>query len=246
MKLTLFLFALIPFSGFAQPNLSSGNDEEMEGEKQMRIQIEWIEVSHEKMTELLETNGGVNDDAHLSSNENDLRSEVKELIAEGEAKIIETTMIIARSGQRAKVESVLEFTYPTEFFPPQVPNEESKGSDTEPTITPHTPEDFETRNLGTTLEVDPVLGKDNRTIDLNMAPEIVYHTGYENHGGIDEKNQIMLAQFYAVKITTQVTVRNGEYLLIAAASPRDVETGQQDPSRKILIFVKCDILVCGL
>lgn len=246
MKLALCLFVLIPFSGFAQPNLSSGKEEAPEGEKQMRIQIEWIEVSHEKMTELLETNGEVNDGAHLSSNENDLRSEVKELIAGGEAKIIETAMLIARSGLRAKVESVLEFTYPTEFGRPEVPSHETKGTDTEPTITPHTPENFQTRNLGTTLEVDPVLGKDNRTIDLNMAPEIVYHTGYENHGGIDEKNQIMVAQFYAVKITTQVTVRNGEYLLIAAASPRNVETGQQDPTLKLLIFVKCDILVCGL
>ncbi|MCB1079068.1 MAG: type II and III secretion system protein, partial [Verrucomicrobiae bacterium] len=87
--------------------------------------------------------------------------------------------VLARSGQRAKIEVIREFIYPTEYDPPEIPNQigggisvgggAGGGATSGFPVTPATPAAFETRNTGITLEVDPVIGGDNFTIDLNLA-----------------------------------------------------------------------------
>ena len=217
-------------------------------EKQIRIQAEWIEVKHETMTDLLSKDRRVQPEGKLSSNDKHLRDELTDLIKEGQAKIAETIIVIARSGNRAKAEAIQEFIYPTEYDP-QEPLVKGKDKGNSSTATNPTAAAFETRNVGATLEVDPVLGADNHTIDLNLAPELVYNTGFESYGEFENggnKNEVKMPKFYAAKITTQVTVIEGEYLMIGAISPRDLETGEADSSRKLLLFIKCDILYTGL
>ncbi|MFM8885072.1 MAG: type II secretion system protein GspD, partial [Chthoniobacterales bacterium] len=41
---------------------------------------------------------------------------------------------------------------------------------------------FTTRNLGVTLEVEPQIGPDGYTIDLNLTPEVVDFDGFINYG----------------------------------------------------------------
>ena len=47
-------------------------------------------------------------------------------------------------------------------------------------VTPTTPTAFETRNTGVTLEVEPVVGPDGITIDLNLVPQVVEFEGFIN------------------------------------------------------------------
>src|SRR5207253_3890259 len=49
-------------------------------------------------------------------------------------------------------------------------------------VTPTTPQTFETRNTGVTLEVEPVVGPDGTTIDLNLVPQVVEFEGFINYG----------------------------------------------------------------
>ena len=49
-------------------------------------------------------------------------------------------------------------------------------------VTPTTPTAFETRNTGVTLEVEPVVGPDGVTIDLNLVPQVVEFEGFINYG----------------------------------------------------------------
>ena len=49
-------------------------------------------------------------------------------------------------------------------------------------VTPTTPQTFETRNTGVTLEVEPVVGPDGVTIDLNLVPQVVEFEGFINYG----------------------------------------------------------------
>ena len=262
---------LLPFFSNAQDDFdplgTTAREFLLSGEKQIRVQVEWIEVSHERLTKLMSVDRTTQPEGMISSNENRLRREVADLIETDEAKMIDTAIVIARSGNRAKVESVLEFIYPTEYDPPPVPadtksksageeeNEKVKESKKIPekdkASKPGFPlaTAFDVRNLGTTLEVDPVLGADNRTIDLNLAPEIVYQTGFENYGKYTrdgDDTEVKMPKFYMVKVTTQVTAINGEYLLIGVATPKNAGTGEPEFSRKLMIFVKADILVCRL
>ena len=106
--------------------------------------------------------------------------------------LLSAPSVTTKSGQRAVIEVVVEFRYPTEFNPPQVPNINAAlvaggavgagGGTGYIAVTPTTPTAFETRNTGVTLEVEPVIGPDGETIDLNLAPQVVEFDGFVDYG----------------------------------------------------------------
>ena len=108
--------------------------------------------------------------------------------------------VTAKSGQKATIEIIREFIYPTEYEPPELPNStgstisggilggggggvlgggSSSGSFP---VTPATPTAFETRNTGVTLEIEPTIGENDFVIDLRFIPEIVEFEGFINYG----------------------------------------------------------------
>ncbi|MEM7387347.1 MAG: hypothetical protein AAF514_20605, partial [Verrucomicrobiota bacterium] len=91
--------------------------------------------------------------------------------------------VVAKSNQSARVEVVREFPYPTEYDPPELPQTvgSTDGGGGFP-VTPANPTAFTTRNVGLTLQVDPVIGPDNFTVDLNLTPEFVRFEGFVNYG----------------------------------------------------------------
>ncbi len=72
-------------------------------------------------------------------------------------------------------------------------------------VTPTTPQDWETRNTGVTLEVEPVVGGDATTIDLNLIPQVVEFEGFINYG----------SPIYAVGVNTACA---GSYYIHARSS----------------------------
>ncbi len=172
------------------------------------------------------------------------------------------SVVMARSGQRAKVESVREVVYPTKYIPAglAVNSGETDGKKVESESGPEkgggvekrallpTPDAFETRNVGTTLEVDPVLGADGSTVDLSLSPEIVYHVGEEEYGVYREGESEVVAKvplFYTMKVTTQVTMIDGEYCFVAVQSPFQEEDDLADRERKVMVFFKTDVIYVG-
>ena len=253
-------------------------------QKQLRIQVEWIEVDHELYTELMTEDDPARPVLYHSNNDGPLRVELTKLTKDGKARILDTMMVMAKSGQRAKAEAIQEYIYPSEYDPPgryrakkkakeaaaaaaqaaakakregkEPPEpdlappaevEDDEEEDDEDTY-PVTPAAFETRNVGSTLEVDPVIGADGVTIDLNLNPEIVYLTGQEIYGeyrtDIGDVDLVM-PLFYTMRVTTSVTVIAGEHTMVGLASPFDEETGLPDRSRKVMVFIKADLLLAG-
>ncbi len=100
--------------------------------------------------------------------------------------LVTAPSVTARSGQRAKVEVVREFIYPTEYDPPDIPNNIGSRGGGQSTgsfpVTPANPTAVETRSVGVTLEVDPVIGADGYTVDLNLVPEVVEFDWFLNYG----------------------------------------------------------------
>jgi general secretion pathway protein D len=101
--------------------------------------------------------------------------------------------VTARSGQKAKIEVIREFIYPTEYEPPEIPD--SVGSTSSSStgvgggggtsfvpVTPATPTAFETRDTGVILEIEPTIGENDFMIDLRFLPEIVEFEGFVNYG----------------------------------------------------------------
>ena len=107
------------------------------------------------------------------------------------ADMITRPSIVTRSGQRASIDITRDFPYPTEYDPPEIPQDGGAfggfgvGGDGAPPsfpVTPAHPTGFEVRNVGTHLEVEPIVGADNYTIELNLAPEFNQFEGFINYG----------------------------------------------------------------
>ena len=106
------------------------------------------------------------------------------------ADMITRPSIVTRSGQRASVDITRDFPYPTEYDPPEIPQDGGAfggfgvGDGAPPSfpVTPAHPTSFEVRNVGTHLEVEPIVGADNYTIELNLAPEFNQFEGFINYG----------------------------------------------------------------
>lgn len=142
--------------------------------------------------------------------------------------VVSTPSVVTKSGQRANISIVRELIYPTEFDPPQIP-QNVDGSGSTP-VTPATPTAFEKRDVGVTLEVEPVVGDNNRTVDLNLVPTSVEFEGFINYGSpissasVDAlgnatltqltENRIIQPVFRTNKVTTSVTVWDGNTVVL--------------------------------
>ena len=161
--------------------------------------------------------------------------------------LLSAPKVTTKSGQRAIIEIVREFRYPTTFTPPQVPSISSSTSTVvngvvPVVVTPTTPQTFETRNTGVTLEVEPVVGPDGVTIDLNLVPQVVEFEGFINYGspinavgvntvaGISVSTPVLLTEnvinqpiFSTRKVTTSVQVADGQTVVLGGLMREDVQ-----------------------
>jgi general secretion pathway protein D len=165
--------------------------------------------------------------------------------------LLSAPRVTTKSGQRAVIEIVREFRYPTQFQPPQIPQtfaaretvsgtaSVSGNSNGAFPVTPTTPTGFETRNTGVTLEVEPVVGPDGVTIDLNLVPQVVEFEGFINYGSpIQTTNTNLLGVtttsvltpniinqpiFSTRKVTTSVSVWDGQTVVLGGLMREDVQ-----------------------
>ncbi|MAS96671.1 MAG: hypothetical protein CMO55_26065 [Verrucomicrobiales bacterium] len=229
-------------------------------EVELGVLLEYFIVDHRTANRL------VREHAPKAADAAQLRDELEALLDSNEAELLETVWLLARSGQRAKTESITEVIYPTEYDPPEIPNTFGGGAPvqakdskdqaradlqavstlstvgSEIPITAATPTAFETRNTGVTLEVDPVLSSDNKFVDLNLAPEIVAHIDdiYFTREGREDSargvDHIQMPLFYTMKTTTQMTAVPGNYNLIG------IHTPNEDKTKRILALLRCDLI----
>src|SRR5207248_4564861 len=106
-------------------------------------------------------------------------------------------------------------------------------------VTPTTPTAFETRNTGVLLEVEPVVGPDGVTIDLNLVPQVVEFEGFINYGSpirtfstnalgmstdhVITDNVINQPIFSSRKVTTSVSVWDGQTVVLGGLIREDVQ-----------------------
>lgn len=152
--------------------------------------------------------------------------------------LVSAPKVTTKSGQRATIEIVREFRYPSEFDLPQVTS--TAGSILTP-ATPTTPTSFETKPVGITLEVEPTVGPDGYTIDLVLSPRVIEFDGFINYGspinatvtvfgfaGISDTvtltdNVINQPVFSTREVTTQVTVYDGQTVVMGGLMREDIQ-----------------------
>jgi general secretion pathway protein D len=110
--------------------------------------------------------------------------------------LLSSPSITAEDNRESTISIVREFRYPTEFSPPQLPQNIGGigggagalggllGGGAPPSIpvTPTTPSAWGVRNTGVTLIVTPKIMGDNYAVQLQMEPEVVEFEGFINYG----------------------------------------------------------------
>ncbi len=161
--------------------------------------------------------------------------------------------VTAKSGQKATIEIIREFIYPTEYEPPELPNSVGQtnggfsnglvggggGGGSFP-VTPATPTAFETRNTGITLEIEPTISENDFVIDLRFVPEIVEFEGFINYGSpiqapstdalgnpvtsIVTENRIEMPVFSTRRVNTSLTIYDGYTVAVGGLMREDVQS----------------------
>jgi general secretion pathway protein D len=162
--------------------------------------------------------------------------------------LVSAPKVTTKSGQRATIEIIREFRYPSEYDLPQTT---SVAGQVLTPVVPTTPTSFETKNVGITLEVEPTVGPDNFSIDLILAPRVVEFEGFINYGSqiftiastvpdsiaippipfISQRvllsdNIINRPVFSTREVTTEVTVYDGQTVVLGGLLREDVQQVQ--------------------
>jgi hypothetical protein len=240
MKNKLLLSLLLgfaPLTAWAEPEPSPP--------KMIQVQVEFIEMPHKALTKLLFLA------EPKTSDSTPLRKKVQEMVEKDEAQILETQVVVCNNGQKATGESKHEFIYPTEYEPPRLPE---KNSETSPALSPKgsiapgevaLPTAFDTRNLGSNLEVEAKLTNDDQFVDLRLVPELVWHAGntvwMESKDALGNVSNVQMPDMYVIRFNTSVICIPGQYLMASVLSPKDAN-GELDQTRKVMVFVKCNIV----
>lgn len=157
-------------------------------EKQIAVRVEIYEMPRLLAIQLLES-------ASTEGEHTPERTEAMRAVKAKEAKLVGTTSTISRSGQRSRVFGGSQGIVGSDV-------EESDGESE--VVIPF---------VGTSLEIDPVLGADGFTIDLNI--ELEHHSEPATTRHSPEKSK----RVFENSIVSQVTLHDGNYILIGNWTP---------------------------
>lgn len=209
----------------------------------IRTRVETIEVSRDRLDQLLFGKDAPADDAAL-------RTAVGKLMAEKQASLVAIQTLTSTDKYKATADSIREFIYPTEWENPDMPEKVEPNPGDKPTPSPEDfstgpfPSAWDTRNLGNTLEVEAqIIGKGSG-IALRIVNEFVFHIGDETwveckdpHGAAD----LRMPRFATQRTHTSVILKPGVACLLSTLSPKRPD-GMPDLSRKLMVFARCDIV----
>jgi hypothetical protein len=212
---------------------------ESEGTPNVRVSLQLVEMAHPVMSGLL---GGGESRGDL------LHAKATALVRQGKAKVVETCVLVCRSGNKATTESIREEIFPTEYpgdlqwNVPPTPEQLASVPPTNPML--RNIMAFETRNAGVTFEIEPTVNWDERIIDLRLAPEFVTRVRLDTW--MDHKDpwgdaSIRMPAYETWRTAHALTLPPGKFELVSVISPKP-RAPVPAVSRKILVFVRADIV----
>lgn len=163
----------------------------------------------------------------------DCYAAVQTLVDRKEARLERITVLKTKSGHRSVVEEVKEVRHATEYKPTQTGTNNSAKQ-----LNGTTPNHFEVRNVGLTLEIETCLGP-NSIVDINFVPQLVRLVGDLQMTGIAAKYPAQPV-FETRKITTSLTTSLGKQALIGTFNPPGDNgvNGRKDTGRVWLGFIR--------
>lgn len=140
-----------------------------------------------------------------------IEAQLRAISRKNGSDLLSAPKITVLSGNRATITVAQELRYPQSYGEAQSEVGSSSGSTTGGgsagvTITPGTPQDFTTRNVGVELGVTPTVEEDDYSISLELNPRVTEFEGFVEYGG-----QAIAIAGGGITGSTTVTVPSGFY-----------------------------------
>lgn len=208
------------------------------GAENLRMTTQVIEVPHATLTEW--TSGPA-----LSGGE--MHRAAMERVREGEARVVDTTVLTGRSGERFGSESIAEMIYPTDADYGSMPISLPAGKLGEATLSGfprwfrYSPTAFETRHTGATLELSPMAGEG--LVELGVSLEMVRFDSFTQWGIFrdtfgDASNRF--PRFGQQSLHFAATLAAGHFEWIGTLSPEPLAVPAME--KRCLVFMRVEIL----
>lgn len=214
---------------------------------QVSVEMRMIEMPRLAADELFKEEGGLAKAFVLGEK---TLGAVNEMVIQGKAKVVSQSKVITKSGSNCENKTVHEFTYPTAY---DVSGSEATNSvqalpDSRSNATNSVkvlpgiliPTGFETRDCGTILQITPVIGPDNQTIDCALVFQRVRLSAYPNKVMVNSpsgKIEVEQPVFLSEQVTTSLTVQNGTTALFSVCDTISDQEKQEKASENIILFI---------
>jgi hypothetical protein len=207
----------------------------------VRVIVQVVEVPHAALTTWT---------AGESLPGREIHDRAMKLVATGEAEVVETSVLIARSGERAIVESIAELIFPSEYNPPgfdQLPLALMAGG--LPAPFPHLrpaevlSTSFETRNTGSTFEIEPTIGGGGKVVDLRVGFDFVDRAALATFTEFRDRwgdASVRMPIFDTRSMSISLTVTSGVFDLWNVFTPKPAAVPAA--TTRQLVFVRADVL----
>jgi len=150
--------------------------------------------------------------------------------------LLSAPKVTVLSGNQAEINVSQEFRYPTRYTDTESNVGNTSGSldggAAGVTITPGTPEDFETRNIGVELAVTPIVEEDDYSITLELNPRVTEFEGFVEYGGpsvavtagrtVKVPSGFYQPIFAVREVSTKVTIWDGATVVMGGLTREDV------------------------
>ena len=171
---------------------------------------------------------------------------IQGMLVAGTARLVGWPTLVTRPGQRTVAEGVTEFRYPTEFSSGGVgiyltaDGKDFLKQDAKISGVPldAVPTSFETRNLGVTLELDPMLASDDQMIDVNVRAQNTWLKEMRSvkiERDVNEKITVEQPVIGANNVTTFLSLKSGQRVLLGSF------TNSEAPDHMELFLFKVEV-----
>ncbi|MDQ8180041.1 hypothetical protein [Pelagicoccus sp. SDUM812005] len=161
---------------------------------------------------------------------------IRALSQKSGSDLLSAPKVTVLSGNQAKINVSQEFRYPTRYSDTESDVGSTRGDSASAgvTITPGTPEDFETRNVGVELFVTPIVEEDDYSITLDLNPRVTEFEGFVEYGGpsiaisggttVKTPSGFYQPIFAVREVETKVTIWDGATVVMGGMTREDVVT----------------------
>lgn len=160
--------------------------------------------------------------------------QVVDLWAAGKGRLLGAQKVITRSGVNAQVQGLDEFMYPTEFTNAVLSSQASSNVAGQ-LCGPILPGNFETREVGSILNVTPTMGPDGYHIDVVMAPESSALVAPSNVVATTVNAIPEPPRFRTFRMTSTAVLESGATIAVAGTPSR---TGDE----LVYLLIRADLL----